>query len=129
MAAPAAPEAATIAPISAIPIEPPTWRMLFSTAEPTPALSGRTECIAAAVVGAIAADIPTPPSSIAGSRFQNVSCIPIREKRTSEPDSTTIPKATSGRGPIRSESRPAWGASAMMSRVQGRNDAPACVGE
>ena len=30
---------ATIAPMIAIPSEPPTWRMLFSTAEPTPALS------------------------------------------------------------------------------------------
>src|SRR6266545_1761612 len=64
---------ATIAPMIAIPSEPPTWRMLFSTAEPTPALSGRTELIAAAVVGAIAADIPTPPSSIAGRSVQKVS--------------------------------------------------------
>ena len=54
----------------AIPSEPPTWRMLFSTAEPTPALSGRTEAMAAAVVGAIAIDIPRPPSSIPGSSSQ-----------------------------------------------------------
>ena len=37
----------------AMPSEPPTWRMLFRTAEPTPALSRRTEPIAAAVVGVI----------------------------------------------------------------------------
>ena len=30
---------ATIAPITAIPSDPPTWRNVFSTAEPTPALS------------------------------------------------------------------------------------------
>ena len=72
--------AATIAPMIAIPSEPPTWRMLFSTAEPTPALSGLTELIAAAVTGAIAADIPTPPSSIPGKSPQKLACVPeLRE--------------------------------------------------
>ena len=56
-------DAATIAPIKAIPSEPPTWRMLFSTAEPTPALSTGTEPMAAAVVGVIASDMPKPPST------------------------------------------------------------------
>ena len=40
-----------------------------------------------------------------------------------------MPPATNGRGPIRSESRPACGASRMISSVQGRNDAPAWIGE
>jgi hypothetical protein len=51
---------ATIAPVIAIPSEPPTWRMLFSTAEPTPAWSRGTELIAAAVVGVIVNAMPTP---------------------------------------------------------------------
>ena len=33
--------------MSAMPSEPPTWRKLFSTPEPTPALSTGTEPIAA----------------------------------------------------------------------------------
>ena len=68
----------------AIPREPPTWRMLFSTAEPTPALSRGTEPIAAAVTGAIAAAMPIPPRSIAGSRSQKVASVPNREKRKSD---------------------------------------------
>ena len=45
--------AATIAPITAIPSDPPTWRAEFRTAEPTPALSTGTALIAAAVTGVI----------------------------------------------------------------------------
>ena len=44
---------AMIAPISAIPIEPPTWRDAFRTAEPTPDLSTGTDRIAAAALGVI----------------------------------------------------------------------------
>src|SRR5207249_1686556 len=69
------------------------------------------------------------PRSIAGSRPQNVSSAPILEKRNIEPASPVIPKPTRPREPIRSESRPAGGASAMISSVQGRNDAPAWIGE
>ena len=58
--------AATIAPMIAIPSEPPTWRKLFSTAEPTPALSTGTEPIAAAVVGVIVSAMPKPPSDQPG---------------------------------------------------------------
>ena len=61
---------ARIAPISAIPSEPPTWRKLLRTPEPTPALSTGTEPIAAEVIGDIVIAIPTPPRSIAGSSVQ-----------------------------------------------------------
>src|SRR4029453_10083495 len=54
-------DSAMMAPMIAMPSEPPTWRMLLRTAEPTPALSGRTECMAAAVGGAIAPGIAQPP--------------------------------------------------------------------
>ena len=121
--------AATIAPMIAIPSEPPTWRMLFSTAEPTPALSRGTEAIAVAVTGAIVTDMPIPPRIIAGRRPQKVSVPPIREKRKSEPASTVIPPVTSQRGPTRSDSRPACGAIRMIRSVQGRNEAPAWIGE
>ena len=61
---------AMIAPISAIPTEPPICRAEFSTAEPTPALSLVTPLIAAAALGVITSAMPTPPISIAGSSVQ-----------------------------------------------------------
>ncbi len=67
-----------MAPINAIPSEPPTWRKLFSTPEPTPALSIGTEPIAADVIGDITNAMPTPPRIIAGSSVQNVECRPTR---------------------------------------------------
>ena len=57
---------AMIAPISAIPSEPPTCREELRTAEPTPALSTGTPLSPAAVAGVIAAAMPMPPRSIAG---------------------------------------------------------------
>ena len=63
---------ATTAPITAIPSEPPTWRMLLMTAEPTPALSTGTEPIAAAVVGVITRAMPKPPTSSPGRMFQKL---------------------------------------------------------
>ena len=60
----------TIAPMIAIPSEPPTWRNLLSTADPTPALSTGTAPIAAADVGAIDIAIPAPPMRSAGSMSQ-----------------------------------------------------------
>ena len=62
----------------AIPSEPPTWRKLFRTPEPTPALSIGTAPIAADVIGDIVIAIPTPPSSIAGSSVQKSECTPTR---------------------------------------------------
>ena len=47
-----------IAPISAIPVEPPTWRHALRTAEPTPAFSTGTARIAAAELGVIVIAIP-----------------------------------------------------------------------
>ena len=113
----------------ATPSEPPTWRMLFSTPEPTPALSIGTELIAAAVVGVIAIAIPAPPTSSAGKRFQKDECWVSNEKRTSERLTRPMPPPISQREPMRSESFPATGAKKMMQRVIGRKDAPACTGE
>ena len=61
---------AMIAPMTAIPVEPPTWRAAFSTAEPTPDLSTGTERTAAAALGVMTSDIPAPPTKSAGSRSQ-----------------------------------------------------------
>ena len=87
----------------AIPSEPPTWRMLFRTAEPTPALSTSTDPIAAAVVGVIVSAIPTPPTISPGKRFHHVLSRPRREKIRSEPATSSIPIPTSQREPILSE--------------------------
>ena len=59
-----------IAPIRAIPVEPPTWRQAFRTAEPTPAFATGTARIAAAELGVIVIDIPKPPSTSAGEQRQ-----------------------------------------------------------
>ena len=75
---PAAPDA-TIAPMTAIPSEPPTCRPELSTAEPTPALSTGTALIAAAVTGVIVRPIPKPPSRRPGSSAQKVSFAPSVE--------------------------------------------------
>ena len=69
---------ARIAPISAIPSEPPSWRKLFSTPDPTPALSTGTEPIAAAVIGDMVIAIPMPPSNIAGRSVQKSEWSPTR---------------------------------------------------
>ena len=59
-----------MAPITAIPSEPPTWRKLLRTPEPTPALSTGTEPMAADVIGDIVIAMPNPPRIIAGSGVQ-----------------------------------------------------------
>jgi PAP2 superfamily len=61
---------AMIAPISAIPSEPPTCREEFRTAEPTPALSAETPLMAAAEAGVMTAGMPMPPRSIPGTSAQ-----------------------------------------------------------
>ena len=53
----------------------------------------------------------------------------MREKTIIAPLRMTIPAVTNGRGPIRSDSRPACGASRMIRSVQGRNEAPAWIAE
>ncbi len=61
---------AMIAPIRAMPTDPPTWRKAFSTAEPTPDLSTGSARTAAAALGVITSDIPKPPRIIAGTSVQ-----------------------------------------------------------
>ena len=113
----------------AIPSEPPTWRMLFKTADPTPALSTGTDPMAAAVVGVIANDMPTPPTSSAGRRPQKFVFVSNRESSNSDTERKPIPVPISHREPIWSESLPAIGASSTIRIVIGRKMAPACVGE
>jgi hypothetical protein len=69
-----------IAPIRAMPSEPPTCRIAFSTADPTPAFSTGTARIAAAEVGVIVSDMPSPPSTSAGSSVRKVASAPSCEK-------------------------------------------------
>ena len=65
------PRAATIAPITAIPTEPPTWRNGVEHRRADAGLvDGHRPLIAAAALGVIVSAIPTPPMSIAGSRTQ-----------------------------------------------------------
>ena len=69
-----------IAPISAIPIEPPTWRKALRTAEPTPALSTGTERVAAAALGVIVIDMPNAAEDEPGQEVQKLESAPSRLK-------------------------------------------------
>ena len=111
----------------AIPSDPPTWRMLLITADPTPAWATGTEPIAAAVVGAIVIAIPNPPTSRPGRMSQNDEFASSVPNRSSDPVSSVIPATIGHRGPIRSVNRPANGATMMISRVIGRNVAPVLI--
>ena len=122
-------EAATIAPMTAIPSEPPTWRPLFRTAEPTPALSTGTEPMAAAVIGVITIAMPKPPMRSPGRMSQKFEVASSREKMSSEIERSSIPPATSQREPTRSEYFPAMGATRMIRTVIGRKDAPVWTAE
>ena len=118
-----------IAPMTAIPSAPPTWRKVFRTPEETPALATGTAPMAAAVIGVIVMAMPTPPMTSPGTRSQKPESRPSREKRTSEPATSVSPPAISQREPIRSESLPASGATRMIRNVIGRKIAPAWTGE
>src|SRR6059058_3975668 len=120
---------ARIAPIRAIPSEPPTCRKLLRTPEPTPALSIGTDAIAADVIGDITSAIPTPPMSIGGSSTQYELCTPRRCQSRLPIPSSVIPAPISQRDPILSERFPAIGAMSTIRMVIGRNVAPAFVGE
>ena len=112
----------------AMPSEPPTWRNAFSTAEPTPALSTGTDPIAVAVVGVIASAIPNPPARSPGSTFQKFELWSSCANRSSDSVTRLNPAPISQREPIRSDRRPACGATRMISTVIGRKIAPVCVG-
>src|SRR4051794_12482214 len=127
--APATAYEARIAPISAIPSEPPTCRKLLITPDPTPALSTGTEDIAADVIGDIVSAIPVPPISIGGSSVQYDESSPIRSQKSPPIPSSVIPAPISQREPILSDQLPASGAIRTMRMVIGRKVAPAFVGE
>src|ERR671923_44433 len=74
---------AMIAPIRAIPTEPPTCRNALSTAEPTPDLSTGSARTAAAALGVITSAMPIPPRISPGKRSRYVECWSWREKYTS----------------------------------------------
>src|SRR2546423_1779226 len=111
-----------------MPREPPTWRMLLITAEPTPAFATGTEPIAAAVVGVITSAMPKPPTSRPGRMFQKVDPASRVEKIRSDAVRSTMPRPISHREPTLSERRPACGATRMIRHVIGRNVAPGRMG-
>ena len=120
---------AMIAPIMAMPSDPPTCLMLFSTAEPTPALSMGTEPMAAAVVGVIASDMPDAAEEQAGQDVPEARVRHRAARTRAASASSTSPAPISQRDPIRSESLPAIGATNTIRTVIGRNAAPAWIGE
>ena len=65
-----------IAPRTAMPIAPPTWRKRFSTPEAMPALATGTLYIAAAVSGDCVAAMPIPARTSPGRRFQKPDYVP-----------------------------------------------------
>ena len=118
-----------MAPITAMPSEPPICREEFSTAEPTPALSTGTEPIAAAVAGVITSAMPTPPTRRPGRMFQKSELVSSWAKITSDAATSARPPPISQRAPIESVSFPARGAIRMISTVIGRKIAPVWIAE
>src|SRR2546429_7668807 len=94
---------ATTAPMIAMPSEPPTWRMLLMTAEPTPALATGTDPIAAAVVGVITSAIPKPPARRPGGMFPKLEAALGGEKLQSDEVTRAMTNPISQREPIRSD--------------------------
>ena len=118
-----------IAPMTPIPSATPTWRKVFSTPEATPALSTGAAPIAAADIGVITNDIPSPPRMKAGSMCQKLECSVTVESSRQQTATTVIPPAISQREPTRSESFPAIGAKMTTISVQGSSAAPAWIGD
>ena len=120
---------ATIAPITAIPSEPPTWRDEFSTAEPTPALSTGTALIAAAVVGVIVKRHPDAADQQPGQdrpeALVRAELRVVEEHHREQRHAAADEPARADR----SVSAPARGAIRMIRIVIGRKLAPACTGE
>src|SRR5262245_27331955 len=101
--------------------------MLLITAEPTPALSTGTEDIAAAVVGAIVIPMPNPPATSPGTRSHHDEPASRVPKSRRDAARRIIPPPISQRGPKRSESFPATGATRMIKTVNGKNVAPVLI--
>ena len=111
------------------PIVPPTWRALFRTAAPTPDLSTGTLRVAAAALGVMVSDIPTPPMMSAGRSSQKDESSPSREKMRSWTGDEDHPCGHEAPRPDAVARLPASGATRMISIVIGRKAAPACTAE
>ena len=121
---------ATIAPMSARPTEPPTWRIVLMHGRADARLVDRNRVHRGggrrrhrhrhpeAADEERRAGASRRSSSRPGSRRGGARC------RDSARPGTII-----ARGPSLSESRPAFGATNMIRTVIGRNVAPACIGE
>jgi hypothetical protein len=79
---------------------------VFSTPEATPAFATGAAPIAAADIGVITNDMPSPPRMKAGSMCQNVECTVTVERSRQQTPTVVIPPAISQREPTRSESLP-----------------------
>ena len=120
---------ATIAPMIAIPSATPTWRNVLRTPDATPACATGAAPIAAADIGVITNDIPSPPRMKAGSMCQKLECRVTVERSTQQTATVVMPPAISQREPTRSESLPAIGAKITIITVHGSSAAPAWIGD
>ncbi len=116
-------------PSSAMPKTPPTSRLVFVIAEPSPARCGPTAFITAAVIGAMTEAMPWPMITNTGAISQydvsTWSCVP--KKMSPAPDSRS-PYVMGAREPWRDAYFPASGAVTMIISVIGRNRTPAWNG-
>ena len=89
-----------IVPRSAIPSTPPTSRLVFVIADPSPARCGPTAFITAAVIGAIVAPIPWPITRKIGNMYANeVSALSVRPSSSSPPPARSNPYVIGPRDP------------------------------
>ena len=113
------------APITATPKVPPTILLIESTPEATPAFSWVTEFMAAVDIGDMTSAMPKPMTMKEGSRSPYPVSTEMWVWINMATATSSRPVTISGRGPIRSESRPAIGAVTMISSVVGRKRTPA----
>lgn len=95
-------EFAKIVLSSAGPSAPPTWRATFGRADATPASAGSAPWVAMFIVAPKTAPMPSPVTMSAGSTSAVYElCTPKRDMSTSPAPATSMPPATSQRGPNR----------------------------
>ena len=107
---------------------PPTIRLIVSVPEATPAFVRSTAFIAAVLIGDITRPSPRPIRMNAGSSSPYVVATVIRDCRYIDTATISSPAVISGRGPMRSDRRPATGPAMMMITVEGRKRTPVSSG-
>src|SRR5262249_37047624 len=123
---PSCPVAVKTAVTTATPNTPPNRCRVLLTPEALPMSAGGTALSAAVGVAGSAIQVPTPAMMNGKTSSGELPvAVAISAIQANPAACSTSPKTISGRGPVRSASRPASGATTTGVAVQGRNRRPA----